>query len=644
MFVAAMLFYSPSCADYLDIVPDNTITLDDYFERKEMALSALAKVYSYLPWDFYVHQTSLLLGDEWMGRIDLEKDESALIGIRVMRGLQNSNDPLLGHWTGSKQGVKLYEAIRNANIFIDNVDKVEDMSYEEKQDFKAQVKFLKAYYHFILLQYYGPIVIMDAAVPLDASSEDLFQRRSKVEDCLDYIIRLINEAIPELKERASLNDLGQVDRIIAMSIKARIMLFRASPFLNGNKQYYEDFLDFDGKPFFPIEYNHEKWKEAADAADTAIKVCLANGMSLYEYENAPFLYDRNDYEANPVMKTFYDLRMLVVDAWNKELIWGLTSPFMFGTGMLIADVSNIRLPPSLSSESNIYAGQWLGASYRMLERYYTRNGLPIDEDRTFDRNSMYRLTQTPGEGNDDYPALRGIMQPGKQTINLYMNREPRFYANLGITGGWWRSHTRRFASDMFAGGAGGLGAAGAASTYEHLNTGIGVQKFVHPESKAGYWSHLIRYPFPLMRMADLYLIKAEALNEYSGASPEVFAAINEVRRRAGIPDVEVSWTSAAARRPGKHTDQDVLRDIILRERSIELAFEGSHFWDMHRHKKAVAEFSSPISGWEVSKYALKDFFVVKTIQTRRFIAKDYLWPLPISETNKNANLRQNPGW
>jgi hypothetical protein len=145
-------------------------------------------------------------------------------------------------------------------------------------------------------------------------------------------------------------------------------------------------------------------------------------------------------------------------------------------------------------------------------------------------------------------------------------------------------------------------------------------------------------------MADLYLIKAEALNEYYGPSQEVFDAINKVRIRAGIPTVEKAWTSPMARRPGKHLDKNVLRDIILQERGIEFAFEGHRFWDMHRHRKAVGEFSAPISGWTVDRYALRDFFVLKTLQARRFTAKDYLWPISLSETNKNANLKQNPGW
>jgi hypothetical protein len=646
-----LLFCSPSCSSYLDIVPDNTTTIEDFFERREMALQALAKVYSYLPQDHVAYYSTWLLGDEWMGRVDLEDQNGALPGMRIMRGLQNSNDPLLGHWTGSVGGKPLYQAIRSANLFIDNIDTVEDMTEAEKADFKAQAKFLKAYFHFLLLQQYGPIVIADESVPLDALSEDLFHKRSKLEDCFDFIIALMNEAIPDLKERVNLNDLGQVDRVTAAAIKARVMLFRASPFYNGNSEYYGDFFDFDGQPFFPMKYDPEKWKAAADAADEAIALCLNNGVDMYEYEKANFVYDRDSYENNgEKMKTYYDLRMLITDPWNRELIWGRTYNYMYGysdESGTISDVSNIRLSPSQGGNNDrSFAGQWLGASYRAMERYYTQNGLPIEEDLTFDRNTMYRLAPLPGVNDDTYPPFNGLMQPSVQTVRMYLNREMRFYANLGITGGYWRAHTQRIPVMMNAGNEGGFAASVSVTNY--LCTGIGVQKFVHPESKAGSWQRVIRYPYPIIRLADLYLMKAEALNEYlSAPNSEVYEAVDKVRLRAGLRGVRETWSNPGivrAKYLNKHLEQDGMREIILRERSIELAFEGSRFWDMYRHKRAVSEFSAPITGWDYDEYVLSEFFILTSYQTRRFIVRDCLWPISLSETNKNANLIQNPGW
>jgi len=173
-----------------------------------------------------------------------------------------------------------------------------------------------------------------------------------------------------------------------------------------------------------------------------------------------------------------------------------------------------------------------------------------------------------------------------------------------------------------------------------------VQKFVHPESQSGAWQRTIKYPYPIVRMADLYLMKAEALNEYYDApTQEVYDLVNRIRARAGIPDLEDVWSDATlARSVNKHRTKEGMRDIILQERSIELAFEGSHFWDMIRHKRATAEFSTPIWGWTHTGTTGSSFFILEVKQPRRFTITDCLWPIDLNELNTNGNLIQNPGW
>jgi hypothetical protein len=647
--MAAMLLYSVSCRDYLDIVPDNTATIEDYFMRREMAWNALAKVYSYLPADPVMDRTSWTLGDEWIGPLILNNSGGRLNGIRIMRGLQNSTDPILGHWSGSGGGKALYQGIRSANIFIENIDMAEDMPEEEKKDWKAQAKFLKAYYHFLLLRQYGPVVIADLPVPLDALSEDLYQRRSKVEDCFDYIISLMDEAIADLAITTDILELGRVDKAGATAIKARMMLYRASPFYNGNSLYYVDFLDFDGQPFFPMQYDPEKWKQALDAIDTAIAVCESNKIELYTHEDAVYAFDRDDYNANPeAMQTLYDLRMLVVDPWNKELIWGQT--YAYTRTDILPNYCNIRLPEGYgdfggTTEDPNCSWQNIAASYAAQERYYTKNGLPLDYDREFNKSTMYDIVTLPGLNDPRFASMRGIMQPGARTVRMYLDREPRFYANLGITGGYWRAHTYRINAMMTATAAGGF--SGRRFPDDYFVTGIGVQKLVHPESKSGGWQRVIRYPQPIIRMADLYLMRAEALNEYYGTSAhaEAYREINKVRRRAGIPDVEEVWSNGSlTRQVGRHLSQDGLREIILEERANEFAFEGIRFWDMYRYRRAVGAFSAPIMGWQYDQAYLNEFFTLSPKQTRRFIVRDYLWPISVNEINKNSNIIQNPGW
>jgi hypothetical protein len=640
-FLLGIMLCNSSCNKYLDLVPDNVVTLEDYFSRREMALNTLSKVYSYMPDDPSTAYTTWTLGDEWIGRTNTYTQ-----AIGIMMGSQNADNVLLNIWDGGTGVKSLYEGIRSANIFLEYIDLVEDMTQNEIADWKAQVKFLKAYYHFLLVRQYGPIVIMDKSIPLDAVSEDLFLRRSKVEDCFNFIIRLMDEAIPDLKERASLTNLGQVDRVAALAIKARVMLFRASPFFNGNEKYYKDFFDHTGQPFFPLDEKPEKWNDALDAVNEAITLCETNGFGLYEYDKNSYAYDRADYAANSnAMKTLYDLRMLIVDPWNKEVIWGRTYSI---TNDILASASNIILPVGYGdgdTNNLLFSRQLFGASYRMLERYYTKNGLPLNEDLTFDPLTKLEIVTTPGIEDPEYRPMRGFLQPGANIVKLYLDREPRFYANLGITGGYWRSHAVRIFTSMFSGDQAGYDISFPSN---FLCTGIGVQKFVHPESKSGGWVWSIKFPYPVIRMADLYLMKAEILNEIEGPSQKVYDEINKIRRRAGIRDVEDVWSDATLVNPrslNKHLKKDNLLDIILQERSIELAFEGGNrFWDMHRHKRAMLEFSSSIMGWDYNGFNPEYFFVVVPVQTRRFLFRDYLWPISVGETNINSNLIQNPGW
>ncbi len=643
--IVAILAFS-SCTKYLDVVPDNTLKLEDIFTLKIDAYNALAKVYSYLPNDERTHVSSWLLGDEWIGRLDLNNTTSNLRGIRIMRGLQSQTNPQLGYWSGTEGGKALYEGMRQADVFLANIGAVKDMTENERLEWEAQVKFLKGYFAFLLVQRYGPIVLPTTMASPESTKEELFLPRTKVEECFDYILGLINEAIPKLTERATSNNLGQVDQVAAKAIKARILLFRASPFFNGNKEYFGDFVNKEGQAFFALEEDHEKWKVALDAINESIALCEANGLGLYHYEKEPYIYDREAFTQNPErMHTLYDLRMVVVDPWNNELVWGNSNLDYYEQGEL-AHSTNIRLPEGYGDGVTNTAGfswQWMAATYQMAERYYTENGLPINEDLTYDINNIHELINTPGVLDPNYEHWNGYMQPGAETIKMYMNREPRFYANLGITAGYWRSHAVRINTMMYGNSHGGYNS--SQHTTDFLATGIGTQKLVHPESQSGAWQRTIKFPYPIVRMADLYLMKAEAMNEYNGPSQAVYDEINKVRKRAGIPNVEEVWSDPTmARTLNKHTTKEGLRDIILTERSIEFAFEGIHFWDLWRHKKATSTFSSPIWGWTHTGTTGASFFILEVKQERRFTITDCLWPIDLNEMNTNGQLIQNPGW
>ena len=657
----SLAFCISSCRDYLNVVPDNTFTIEEIFTLKAEAYAALAKVYSYMPHEDRSDCSTWILGDEWLGRIRYYDRTDRQFAVRIMKGYQNSANPYLGIWGGTAGMERapvhnVYEGISICNIFIDNIDKVMDMTDQEKADWKAQAKFLKAYYHFLLLQRYGPIVIADKQISPDAPKDKIFPFRSKVEDCFNYIVKLMDEAIPEMQSFRLAADLGQVDQTGAAAIKARVLILRASPFYSGNREYYEDFLDpIDHQPFFAV-YDDEattkaKWQDALDAVNEAIDIAEKSGKELYTYEKAIYPYDVDNFALNEdIMQTYWNLRMVIVDPWNKELLWGYSNQNIFnigdGAGFAFQPCTNIRLPSGFSPgdiNSTTGSEQWQGTTFRMLERYYTVNGLPLDADRSFNRNTQYELTTTPAEESDEYERTRGILQPDVETVRIYLNRELRFYANLGLTGSYWRSHGHLIPTTMYWGQAGG-----GSSDDNHFPSGMGVQKFVHTESQSGDWRRLVRFPYPIVRLADLYLLQSEALNELlPEGDPRIYAPIDKVRLRAGIPTVETAWSDIRFVKEeylNYHKTRNGMREIILHERGVELAFEGHRFWDMLRYKRAATEFSTPVFGWNPRASTGEDFFVVEIKDNRSFSTMFNLWPLSNAELDTNSNLVQNPGW
>ena len=635
-----------SCNNFLDVVPDNVFQYEDLFTSRQQAYNALANLYAHVPGenrDGLPHQ----LGDDYFtGSSIIDRDRTVFYPVSIMRGNQSATNTLMSFWTGHNMRPDkelIWTVMRECDQFAHHVYSIPDMPLEDKNDWAAQAKFLKAYYMFMMIYMYGPIIIPQFS-GADDLGDHLFQHRAKVEDCFDYILNLIDEAIPYLKGRREKQFLGQPDQVTAKAIKARVLLYRASPFYNGNTEYYSNFLDHNREHFFSQTEDREKWKLAAEAAQQALDACKQYGFSLYEYKGIPFAYDTADYRMNrDRMKTLYDLRFRMVERWNEEIIWG----GVIRTELIISNAALISKPAEYGGPAPANDGSgWLSATYRVMERFYTKNGLPLDEDRTVNTNTLHEIVELPEENSPEYAEMRGFMQPGATTINMYLNREPRFYTDLGITGGYYRSHHVRIRTTMFQGTAGGYNP--ALQTEWWPATGIAIQKVVHPEQYNNNHHTMMRYPYPIIRVADLYLMKAEALNEYYGPSQAVYDAVNEVRRRAGIPDVETAyanaeWVTDAAL--NKHLTKEGMREIILRERANEFAFEFGHrFWDMQRWKRSVDEFSKSVYGWNRTGTTAQSFFELKNLQGRKWSITDCLWPIDNRGLEKNAKLIQNPGW
>ncbi len=650
IFISTLLALGlTACGDYLDIVPDNTVDLDSIFETKDKAYHALADAYSFMPnWEAF-HNSLALMGDEWIGRLDsgVANTRAHCRGIKIMRGWNNSSDPIMGYWGGYGGASNLYEGIRSCNIFLNSLgEDIPNFSVEERADWIAQVKILKAYYHFYLLRMYGPISSMYVNREPNDPASAILQRRRPVEECFQYVLGLIDEVLynadgtekNDLYETRSSLFYGQIDRVIAKALKAKILLYRASPFFNGNSEYYSTFRNEAGEHYFPQTYDKEKWKEALDALEIAIAAAADQGKNIYEYSGQPKFWDAEDYESSEIMKYCYNNRFSINDPWNSELVWGYSN-LMYTNAGSFSHASQVRGDVDNPGNAS-FSYQWLGSTYRMTELFYSKNGVPIDEDKTFPYEHRHDGVTIP---DDDYH--RGYMQAGEKTIQLHLNREPRFYAWVAVDRCVWRTFDTRLNMLMRSGEFPGGRQSNHATDYYW--TGIAVKKYVHPESKNGAWQRVVNFPYPLIRMADLYLSYAEAYNEYYGPDQKAYDKINAVRRRAGLRDVEDVWNdSSIVSEVGKHRTQDGLRDIIHTERMIELSYEGQRYWDICRWKRAEEFFTTPIQGWYAPDGStFDDFFVLTTWQQREWTTpKSYLHPIPDGEINKNPKVDQNPGY
>ena len=344
----------------------------------------------------------------------------------------------------------------------------------------------------------------------------------------------------------------------------------------------------------------------------------------------------DNFEKSEIIQYAYNKRFSIVAPWNEELLWGYSGLDYEGEGGF-AHATNMRSVAEPTTAS--YAWQWLGADYRMDELFYTKNGVPIEDDNTFEYNNRLEITEIP---EDTYH--KGYMQAGEKTIKLHLNREPRFYAWMVVDRSIWRTHD--MANDVKMRYNEYPGGRGSQHTTDFYWTGIGVKKLVHPESGTGHWARVVKYPYPIIRLSDLYLMYAEAYNEYYGPGAEAYFYLNKVRETGGLRPIEEVWSDASiVKTPGKHLTKEGLRDIIHRERIIELSFEGHKYFDVLRWKEADRYFLTPMKGWNTTGVDPEQFYVLMTLQPRVWQSpRDYLMPIPLSDINRNPNLIQNPGW
>jgi hypothetical protein len=616
LFLVAGMLLCAGCKKYLDIVPDNVATIDYAFNLRQEAEKYLFTCYSYLPDDAdYGSNPAFGAGDEaWQDNTFNTINHDPL---NIAMGNQSAPASMMGSWG------QMYKGIRDCNIFLENIDKVVDLQPYMKTRWVAEVKFLKGYYHWCLLRMYGPVPIVDQNLPISSNAAAVRVSRQPVDSVVNYIARLYDAAIPGLPPAIlSTNDeLGRLTAPIALAMKARLLVTAASPLFNGNADY-ASLKNKDGRKLFTAAYDATKWTRAAEACRLAIAACEEQNIKLYEFYSSQV-------QVSDVIKQEMTIRNSICEKWNQELIWGSSNS---RAGHDLQRLACPTLDPArLGNQESL--GQ-LAPPLKIVEQFYSKNGVPINEDKTWDYNNRYTVKAIPA-GNDDQ------LQEGYMTASVNLDREPRFYADISFDGAkWFMLNNNWDIQNKFG-------------QYQ-------AQKTTHGYSVTGYyakklvnWKYVINegqsisweeYPWPICRLGDLYLLYAEALNETSTIPPaDAYEYLNRIRTRAGIPTVQAAWETFS-RNPTKYKTQAGLRAIIQQERLIEMAFEGSRFWDLRRWKRAADELNKNITGWDISQTSTAGYYRVNILFNQTFQGREYLWPIQSNELLINPDLVQNTGW
>lgn len=647
IYLSILVICLCSC-DYLDVVPDNIQTIDENFTMRALAEKSLFTCYSYLPTHGHLnYDPSIASGDEYWFLYPYISTTGTNDATLIALGKQRATSPYLDYWNGSVNGSNPFKGIRDCNIFLENIHKVPDMSDDEKERWKAEVKFLKAYYHFWLFRMYGPIPLVKENLPINTPAEEIKLYRESVDDCVAYMEQLLDEAAPYLPETIDfeITELGRITRTICLSLKAQVLVTAASPLFNSAIPEYQDIIDKRGIRLFNNSADQNKWVKAAQACKEAILLAEKH-FRLYEYENDPLpLANLSDQT-----KRLISIRNSVSVKWNREIIWANTQYSTASTqrNATPAGLMASKYPSTLGNNQTL--GKY-SPPIKIAEMYYSSNGLPLSEDKTYDYANRFNLTTVPNQEEYKY-----YLQTGYSTIGLHLDREPRFYASLAFDGGLWFGQgnlddTQQYLLQCK------VGQLQVAPTASRTNvTGYWPKKLVNYESAISLTSNTTytpkEYPWPLIRLADLYLLCAEALNEAYGPSGDArgtvdedspYTWLNKVRKRAGIPSIGEAWDEYA-RNPAKYQSQAALREIIQQERLIELAFEGSRFWDLRRWRLAHIELNKPITGWDYTQSDEKYYYRQRVLYNQTFTMRDYFWPIRESELRVNKNLVQNYGY
>lgn len=517
-----------------------------------------------------------------------------------------------------------YKYIRQANIFLQKAHPImttgtqgDQLLEDELTQMKANVRFMRAFYHYLLFEQYGPIILVKDKIYNATEDQDV--PRNTVDEVIEYIDSELTAVASELTQEPIFEDKDYrawPTKGVALAIRAKLWLYAASPLLNGGYREALSVTNPDGTRLFP-DYDAGKWEKALAACKDFIDYAEAGRYELYkEYK------DDNGAVIDPD-KSVYNL----FQKYTHEIIWATANN---DWGGMNGDAFDRRIAPRC--EKNGLGST--GVTQELVDAFYMKDGFPVSATAYLPQSTLY---QEEGYGtykdqNDNFSKK----YTNVTVSNRYLNREPRFYNTVFFNGRQWPVSCNQVL--FYNGGNSGVQEGQATLTgymlFKRFNRSVSL-------TNPGVASQF--RPSIIFRLADFYLMYAEAANEVNPNDARVLKYLNLVRERAGLPDIETL-------NPAIRGNQELQRAAIQRERQIELATEGQRYFDVRRwmiaDKNGEGRQNGYVHGMNVRGESndKEDFNRIVEASQIVFNRKMYLYPMPDSEMRKTKNLVQNPGW
>ena len=607
----ALVIISSCKKDFLSQVPDDKLTIDQVFQRKDLSEQYLGNIYYYI--SYAVPQTT---ANPWEGL----SDETDITYNRPDNPGYATFQMNLGEWTASSgyydTWAKFYKGIRSASYFIQHIGdnkQILDLANGQQliTQYTAEARFLRAFFYFRLLIQYGPVIILpNKIIPPDVQSDNplLSLSRTPFDSCVNYIVEQLDLAAQDLplsyNDQSKL-DYGRATASACMAVKSRLLLYAASPLYNGNTDY-ANFKNIDGTQLINQQYDVKKWKRAADAAKDVIDLGI---FHLYKENN-----DQGDFSP------FLSYRDVFLEPFNSEWIFS----FQNASGINERGLT----PRAASGFASTGPTQQMVDAFEMANGKrpilgYNSDGSPIINPSSGYKETGFSMFQAP---DDPQP---------RKTFNMWVGREPRFYVSVSYADRPWINTTSSLGTveyqPWWSGKSGGSG------SWDYSRTGYLWRKRVSPNSNPKTGKYVER-PRVIYRYAAVLLNYVEALNEYDPGNSDILLYLNKIRERAGVPQYGVGANALSI-----SSGQEEMRETIHHERRVELSFENRRYFDTRRWKIADETARGDFYGMATNDDP-PQFYSRWVFETRVFHKSYYLFPIPQSAIDRDENLVQNPGW